>query len=348
MLGRSLSYRSAQAMVVLGLPIVSILLVPSMQPRESVRSELSQLQKKTGLSLVSVRENRLYSISFAERKLNKSKPLRNGGDVLNGFISQDGTKIAFSLCREPGLTHPTPERTECPGGVILAVMRTDGSDLHKYPDLANPEYMTCWSHDGSKLALVMQDKRQETHGLPELQIVDLATEETQVIGDRHSPFVDPQCWSPDDKQIIYTSDNMGDHGRTSIYDVDRKTSKEFSNGTRPTWSPDGKWIALMDCPPSLWGCKYYVVRPSGNERRLLFKSESASSLWWSPDSRFVAYVNGASFFERTPPQQLREMVRLHVRRLEDNSVDSFADFFDGDLMEFQWSKNSRILFPDSQ
>lgn len=255
---------------------------------------------------------------------------------MGGSVSEDGTKIAFEYCREPGLTHPTPESTECPGGLVLATMQFDGSEVREFPYLANPAYMVCWSHDSSKLALVAGDTRQGKYAGLELQILDLATGTTQVIAAGHEAFVDPQCWSPDDKQVVYTANNMGGQGLSAIYDIDKKTSQDFSKGTRPTWSPDGNWIAVMDCPPSLWGCKYYLVRPSGSERKLLFKSEAATALWWSPDSRFVAYVNRAVALERTPPQLLREMVRLRIRRLEDDSTDSFADFFDGDLMEFQW------------
>jgi WD40-like Beta Propeller Repeat len=310
---------------------------------ESVRSELIQMQKQNGLSLVSERDNKVFTIDFAKQRLREPKPLPSSGTAGNGYFSEDGTKIAVALCREPGITHPTPYSAQCPGGVVLAVMRADGSDPHEYTDLANPSYITCWSHDGSKIALVVQDRRRGRYAPSELQILDLATGATQVIASGHE-FVDPQCWSPDDKQVVYTASNMGGHGVVSIYDVELKTSRDFSKGSRATWSPDGNWIALLDCPPSLWGCKYFAVRPSGSERELLFKSESATALWWSPDSRFVAYVNGAGFFERTPAQQLREMVRLRVRRLEDNSVDSFADFFDGDTMDFQWVKNSQIKF----
>jgi hypothetical protein len=53
----------------------------------------------------------------------------------------------------------------------------------------------------------------------------------------------------------------------------------------------------------------------------------------------VAYVNMAVATERTPSQQMREMDRLRVRRLEDNAVDSFTDFFDGETMNFQWVKD---------
>lgn len=304
---------------------------------ESARSELVELQRQTGLSLVSVGSNTIYTVSFEKRSLIRAN-LVSTGTLVGGYFSEDGTKIAAYLCREPGITHPTPYRTECLGGFVLAIMQPDGSNFHEYTGLANP-YEICWSHDGSKLALMVADKRQGGHAFFGLQILDLTTGATQRIADEPDTVVGPQCWSPDDKQVVYTSSNLGGHGVVSIYDVDRKTSREFSKGSRATWSPNGNWIALLDCPPSLWGCMYYVVSPSGGERRALFKSESATALWWSPDSRFVAYVNGAGFFERTPSQQLREMLRLRVRRLEDNSVTSFADFFDGDTMDFQWLRN---------
>jgi WD40-like Beta Propeller Repeat len=302
----------------------------------SVRSDLIKLQTTTGLTLVSERENKIYTVDFAKHKLGQPKPLPSSGTAGEGYFSEDGTRVAMSLCREPGLTHPTPYRTECPGGVVLAIMRSDGSDPHEYTDFANPGYMICWSHDASKIALVMQDRRKGRYAVDALQILDLTTVETQIIAEGPDAFVDPQCWSADDTQVVYTANNTMGTEKVAVYDVEKKVSRDFAKGTRPTWSPDGNWIALMDCPPSLWGCKYYAVRPSGQERKLLFTSEAATSLWWSPDSRYVAYVNGSGASERSPSQMLREMVRLRVRRLEDKSVDSFADFFDGDTMNFQW------------
>ena len=244
-------------------------------PSESVRSELIRLQKQNGLSLVGVRDNKIYTIAFAKHKLNKPKPLPIEGDLMGGSVSEDGTKIAFDYCREPGLTHPTPERTECSGGLVLATMQFDGSNVREFPYLVNPAYMLCWSHDGSKLALVARDIRKEKYAPLELQILELATGTTQVIGTGRE-FVDPQCWSPDDKQVVYTANNMAGQGLSAIYDIDKKISRDFSKGTRPTWSPDGNWIALLDCPPSL-GCKYFAVRPSGNGRKVLFESESATA-----------------------------------------------------------------------
>src|ERR1700722_60271 len=341
---RAINRRETTRTIGFGLCTLSLLFVSPTLFRKSVRSELIQFQRQNGLSLVSVRDNKIYTLEFKNRKLRESAPFPQNGTITSGNFSQDGGKIAVGLCRDPGLIHLTPNSTDCPGGFVLAIVGRDGSDVHEYADFANAGMSFCWSHDSSKLALEVQDTRNGKHE-SQLQILDLATSVTQIIADAPDSFVDPQCWSPDDKHVVYTSNNMAGQGTSSIYDVDLKRSREFSKGTRPTWSPDGKWIALMDCPPSLSGCKYYLVQPSGSEKRMLFKSESATALWWSPDSRFVAYVNGAHFFERTPPQQLRKIVRLRVRRLDDDAENSFADFFDGDTMEFQWVKMSQIKFP---
>ncbi len=253
-----------------------------------------------------------------------------------GVVSPDGTSVAISLCLDPGITHPTPYGSECPGGVFLAIVRTDGSDLRVYRDFANPGLGVCWSHDMSKLALNMDDKRQGQNAPFDLQILDLKTGATELIGDGSEAFVDSQCWSPDDKQVIYTVNKPLGIQIVRIYDTQQKKSKDLANGSHATWSPDGNWIAFLYCPPSLRGCKYYGIRTSTNKQTLLFKTDGETGLSWSPDSRFVAYVNGANAFERTPSQQLREMRRLRVRRLEDNAEDSFADFFDGDIMWFDW------------
>jgi Tol biopolymer transport system component len=340
---RVINHRQTRRTIGLGFCAISLLFASPTLSRKSVRSELIQLQKQNGLSLVSVRDNRIYTIEFENRKLHELATLPLRGTVTSGSFSENGEKIAVGLCRDPGLTHPTPNSTDCPGGFVLAIMRSDGSDVYEYADFDYPARM-CWSHDSSKLALDMEDRRNAERQL-QLQILDLATGVTQVIADGLDSFVDSQCWSPDDKHVVYTSNNMAGHGTVSMYDLDLKTSREFSNGTRATWSPDGKWIALLDCPPSLWGCEYYLLDSSGSKKRQLLTGESATALWWSPDSRFVAYVNSAHFFERTPAQQLREMVRLRVRRLDDNSENSFADFFDGDTVEFQWVKMSEIKFP---
>jgi hypothetical protein len=60
-----------------------------------------------------------------------------------------------------------------------------------------------------------------------------------------------------------------------------------------------------------------------------------SGLYWSPDSRFVAYIYQDSF-------GLTEFYHLMVRRLQDNSDDWVAN---GVLccINYQWVKNEQLV-----
>ncbi len=182
----------------------------------------------------------------------------------------------------------------------------------------------------------MADRRQGRFAPSKLQIVDLVSESTEIIDDGLLAFVDPQCFSPDDKRVVYTVNHDGGIRTARMYDTGTKTSRKIANGGHPTWSPDGHWIAFLYCPPSLRGCKYYGIETSTNEQKLFFKKDGQTGLSWSPDSRFVAYVDIAGALERTPSEQLREMLRLRVRRLHDGAEQPYADFFDGDIMWFDW------------
>jgi Tol biopolymer transport system component len=93
-----------------------------------------------------------------------------------------------------------------------------------------------------------------------LQIVDLKSGQTEVIGDGSEAFVDSQCWSPGDKQIVYTVNKPLEVQIARLYDVQTNKSRDLANGGYATWSPDGKWIAFLHCPPSPRGCEYYGIR----------------------------------------------------------------------------------------
>ena len=104
-----------------------------------------------------------------------------------------------------------------------------------------------------------------------------------------------------------------------------------------TWSPDGKWISFfVGDGEYAAGGTFYVVSPSGaGEKKALFHQKYAiGPLWWSPDSRFVAYVTWAGLLERFAmgpryvPSVFGDLItldlgngpmRLRVRRIDDGS-----------------------------
>jgi Tol biopolymer transport system component len=298
-------------------------------PKESVRAELIRLQGQIGLTLISFEgagnEGPVYVVAFASRSLPERQLLKEkDAEVL--AISPDGREIAFQLRRKTGRTFTTRTGNHFPiYESYLGIVRRDGSDLREYPDLEEP-YDVCWSPDGSMLALTAKNLRRgkdAAHGLQILNPGSATIEELDAKG-----FATSQCWSPDGKEIVYQA---GDTLR--VYDIQEKKSRTLTNGRYATWSPDGNRIAFLEDDG------YYALRPSGNERKRLFRKKDAlTALWWSPDSRFVAYVSRNRFFEGSwwPPI---EQGRLRVRRLDDNAEDWVANLYiEGHVPSFQWVK----------
>lgn len=298
----------------------------SAAPKESVRAELVRLQEQTGLSLVGFLNNRLYTVAFEKRSLDV-KAFPANGPAVSGAISPDGEQIAFDLCPESGFTHPTPYRNECP---YLGVSRTDGSALRPYPTLANPSAI-CWSPDGSSLLLSGENRKEDKYATDALQIVNLESGSIQEV-DGFDMYATGQCWSPDSKKIVYTVNKPQAVQIVRLYDIEQQRSRDLASGGHAAWSPDGEWIAFMDCGIELHDCTCYAIRPDGSDRKVLFKTTAAiEGPWWSPDSRFIAYVNpGGSVW------------RLRVRRLADNSEDWVANLSDFVPPWFQWVKSTNL------
>jgi hypothetical protein len=291
-------------------------------PGESVRAELTRLQEQTGLSLVRVADG-VQVVLFSHPamvKANglpvKAKTLPEGVGPGPGVMSPDGTEIAFAV--HPGLRGPAH----------LGISRTDGSEFREYLNLQyqNLGDDLCWSYDKSKLAMTVWNTESVPNRNPTLQIVDLSSGSTHEIDGQGS--VSSQCWSPDGKQLVYEAGE-----NVQMYDVQANRSNLIAQGRHPTWSPDGNWIALLDHDT------YYKIRPSGADKQVLFKKwHSQSGLWWSPDSRLVAYVSQAGILEGGFSLDV-ESYWLRVRRLKDGAETRVA----GEYANYQWVASTELF-----
>jgi Tol biopolymer transport system component len=289
---------------ILQLFIVITITVP-MPAQEPVRQAIASQQKQTGLTLATF-SRVLETHDFASRTSEERKIQIAHGIPLEGAPSRDGEYIAF------GLSVDHPYRT------YLAIVHSDGSGLREFPDVVSPFHF-CWSYDKSKMALNVALRRQPFGELVILELNSKATQELEA-----SARVTSQCWSPDNKQIVY-----GVGSSIRIYDLQEKKWHELAQGKDPAWSPDGNWIAFRD------GDSYYTIRPSGAERKLLFKTFFArSGPWWSPDGAVVAY----QCVDKKMPKHSEFATRqLRVRRLSDNSDDWVAEGSDVDYVpSYQW------------
>ena len=168
----------------------------------------------------------------------------------------------------------------------------------------------CWSHRQTKLASTMVNR---STGRVTLGIIDLRLNKQQAIAINadQRPYVTSQCWSPDDKKLVYELD-----GGVRLYDSETDRAEDITKGTDPSWSPDGQWIGFRD------GDVYYAMHPDGSARRDLFRvrwGKAVSALYWSPDSRIVAYVRELGFLQGGALDA--EVNELRVRRLSDGSED---------------------------
>jgi len=290
--------------------ILAVVMAGDLPAQENVRMELARQQQQTGLALTSFYRN-LYIVKFADRSSEtKEIPIVNES-ASDGTVSRDGNEIAMRLSATD------------PMRFYLGIVHSDGTALRRYPDVVAPDFLS-WSHDKSKLAARVSRKRGNTASSgPQLVIIDTSSGAIREFD--ASGYLTSQSWSPDGEEIVYGVDDT-----IRIYNLKQDKWRELVRGKEPTWSSDGNWIAFVDHD------SYYIIRPTGGERKLLFKSKyhTRGALWWSPDSRIVAYLclsdhwfNHTGFVAR----------QLRVRRLADNSDDWLSEGGDvGYVPSFQW------------
>ena len=294
---------SVKTSAILAILTVPLLANPSFRgKRQSVRAQLASLQQETGLALTVLYHGTLENVAFAKRSIEfEGKLPFPAGKAQDGIPSPDGSELAFAFDRSSVLD------------ATLGIVSRDGTHFREYSEILRPAGF-CWSSDSAIIAVSSQIPNSQTRPPQRmLLILNLAANATRKVD--LGGEVTPQCWSPDRQKIVYAS-GSGYNASIRIYDLVQDKWKEVAHGYEPTWSPDGEWIAFRSSN------SYYAVRPSGLDRRLLFKVKNPyMGLLWSPNSRIVAYQ---AFTTNRQPLDPSLLTRIYVRRLDDNSQDWVA------------------------
>jgi Tol biopolymer transport system component len=127
------------------------------------------------------------------------------------------------------------------GGLYgLYRMDADGANVERIGDLGGSGYAfdrSAISPDGTTLAVV------PGHGLPDIYLVDLATDEETLVAGSDGDEVEP-FWSPDGSMIAFTwLGGFNDPSVAMVYDV--ATGDVMEVGTElyvSGWSPDSRYI----------------------------------------------------------------------------------------------------------
>jgi TolB protein len=180
--------------------------------------------------------------------------------------SPDGSRIAFSHYGE-----------NVPRAIYT--MRNDGTDARPLVNADGWPYLS-WSPDGRLIAF------SEWLGHPGIFLVGSDGKNFHKIPGTLKGDLLPQ-WSPDGKKLVVGLDGGG----AVVIRIDGTGRRQLArDGYSPTWSPDGRFVALSWGDPS----QIWLVSADGSHARRLTKGGDSSPTW-SSDGKRIAFIRGKGF-----------------------------------------------------
>ncbi len=202
--------------------------------------------------------------------------------------SPDGSKIAFLSNRNYMFA--------------LYTMNADGSGVQLVTDRMLSPSAPAWSPDGAKIAFADGGAIAIGMNQPftDIYVINVDGSGLRKLI-RDSGLNGSPSWSPDGRQIVFSSNRDGMH-KIYIMNADGSNQQVIAgHGTQPSWSPDGSKILFVAQRIDATGCgitsgnliceQLYTVTPNGRDlTQLTHYAASYQVPKWSPDGTKILFA----------------------------------------------------------
>jgi len=205
------------------------------------------------------------------------------------------------------------------GNIQVFVADADGSNAQQLTHGEGGARGPRWSPDDSMIAY-----ERDTSGDSQIFVVDVPDGTSTQVTDEAGGAVDPGGWTPDGGSILFSTFNasVDQYSAVSVDLSTGQTTQLVPDGSVPTLSPDGAWIAFNSYLKQ--GIRLMLANGDGASRRTIARLTLEDGFEeWSPDSTQIAYVGSTD--ADGSGTYVYDLVTGRTRFVTDGTIESWID-----------------------